>query len=120
MQVQFPTIYVTKTTAGSTNSDTRGSLVVHRLKLSFGESGMYTTLLERTGKPDYSEIWEPPLADQYGSNRVQFNNEATQTIPVYEKNKNLTVKLKSTHPSPATLYSMAWEGDYTNRYYKGV
>ena len=120
MQVQFPTIYVTKSAGGNTTSDTRSSLVVHRVKLSLGESGMYTTLLERTGKPDYSEIWEPPLADLYGSNKVQFNKQATQTIPIYEKNKNLTIKLKSTHPSPATLYSLAWEGDYTNHYYKSV
>ena len=120
MQVQFPTIYHTKTTGNVTRADTRSSLVVHRLKLSLGESGMYTTLLERVGKPDYSEIWEPPLADLYGSNKEQFNKEATQTIPIYEKNNNLTIKLKSTHPSPATLYSLAWEGDMTTHYYKGA
>ena len=120
MEVQFPTIYQTQTSGNNTRSDTRSSLIVHRLKLSLGPSGMYTTTVERVGKPDYSETWEPPLADLYGANRVQFNEEIDQTIPIYERNKNLTVKLKSTHPSPATLYSMSWEGDITNRFYKGV
>ena len=69
---------------------------------------------------DYSETWEPPLADLYGANRVQFHNEITQTVPVYENTKNLTVKIKSTHPSPATLRSLSWEGDYTPKNYKRV
>ncbi len=120
MQVQFPTIYQTQTSGTNTRADTRSSLIVHRLKFSLGPSGMYTTTIDRVGKPSYSETWEPPLADAYGANKVQFHEEISQTIPVYERNKNLIVKLKSTHPSPATLYSMAWEGDYTNRYYKGV
>ena len=120
MQVQFPTIYQTQTSGNVTRADTRGSLVVHRLNFNLGPSGMYTTTIERVGKPSYSETFEPPIADLYGANRVQFHEELDQTLPVYEKNKNLVVKLKSTHPSPATLYSMTWEGDYTNHYYKGV
>ena len=120
MEVQFPTIYQLQTSGNNTRADTRSSLIVHRLKFSLGPSGMYTTTIDRVGKPSYSETWEPPLADNYGANRVQFHEDVDQTIPVYERNKNLTVKLKSTHPSPATLYSMAWEGDITNRFYKGV
>ena len=120
MQVKFPTIYYTQQSGNNVRSLTQGSLVVHRLKLNFGHNGLFTTILDRVGKPQYSETWEPPLADQYSANTVQFNEYITQTIPVYEKNKNLTVTLKSTHPSPAILHSMSWEGDYTNKFYRRV
>ena len=90
------------------------------MKLHFGANGLYETTLKRKGKPDYSELWEPPSASLYSSNAVPITEEATRSIPVYERNKNVNVTLKSTHPTPATLYSMSWEGDYTTNYYKRV
>ena len=100
--------------------NTNGSLVIHRVKFNFGANGMYTTILDRVGKPQYTETWEPPLADVYSANKVGINDQITQTVPTYEKNKNLTLTLKSSHPAPATLYSMTWEGDFTNAYYRSV
>ena len=120
MEVEFPTIYPTQTSGDNVTSQTNGSLVIHRVKLNFGSSGMYTTILDRIGKPQYTETWEPPLADSYRANQVGINTDVTQTIPIYEKNKNLTLTLKSSHPAPATLYTMTWEGDFTNAYYRSV
>ena len=119
-EVKLPTIYYTASEGNSYKSDRRGSLVLHRLKLNFGHSGLYETLVERTGKDDYSEIWEPSLANAYLANQVIFEQEITRTIPIYDRNSNTSVTIKSSHPSPATLYSMTWEGDYTNRFYKSV
>jgi len=118
MEVILPTIYNTQISGDQSKAFTSGTLVIHRLKMNFGPAGLYTTTINRTGKPDYTETWEPTLADKYGANRVQVNEQITQTIPVYEKNTNLSVKLKSTHPTPATLYSMTWEGDFTTNYYQ--
>ena len=120
MQVKFPTIYFGQQAGEGYRNILNGSLVVHRVKLNFGANGMFTTILDRSGKPQYSETWEPPLSDQYGANRIGINEQITRTIPTYEKNKNLTLTLKSTHPTPATLYSMTWEGDYTTQNYKSV
>ena len=120
MQVEFPTIYFGQQAGEGYRNITNGSLIVHRVKLNFGANGMFTTVLDRTGKPQYTETWEPPLADKYGANRIGINEQITRSIPTYEKNKNLTLTLKSTHPTPATLYSMTWEGDYTNQNYKSV
>ena len=100
--------------------DRHSSLVVHRVKFSLGPSGLYTTTLSRLGKDNYVQTHESPLADVYNPNRVAVNNVLKETVPVYEKNTNLTLTLKSTHPTPATLYSMTWEGDYTNKFYKSV
>ena len=120
MEVKFPTIYLTQQSGEGFKSQIQGSLVLHRLKFSFGPLGVYETILKRIGKPDYVELYESVIADAYTANRVQFTPDSKATIPVYEKNTNLTVTLKSTHPSPATLYSMTWEGDYTNKYYQRV
>ena len=120
MQVKFPTIYFGQQAGEGYRNILNGSLVVHRVKLNFGASGMFTTILDRVGKPQYSETWEPVLSDQYSANRIGINEQITRAIPTYEKNKNLTLTLKSTHPTPATLYSMTWEGDYTTQNYKSV
>ena len=120
MEVEFPTIYYGQPQGDQWRSLLNGSLVVHRVKLNFGANGFYSTTIERTGKPDYTETWEPPISDAYSANAVQINDEITRVIPTYERNKNLTLKFTSTHPTPATLYSMTWEGDYTNQNYKLV
>ena len=120
MELEFPTIYYGQQDGEAWRSLLNGSLVIHRVKLNFGANGLYTTTIDRIGKPSYSETWEPTISDQYSANRVQINEQSTQTVPTYEKNKNLTLKLKSTHPTPATLYSMTWEGDYSNQNYKRV
>ena len=120
MEVKFPTIYVIQQQGDNFRSQTQGSLILHRLKFSFGPLGVYETKLERVGKPDYVELYEAVIADAYVANRVQFTPDSKATIPVYEKNTNVDITLKSTHPSPATLYSMSWEGDYNNKYYRRV
>ena len=120
MQIKFPTIYVTKVENENMQADTNASLIVHRVKLNFGSYGTYSTTIDRLGKPSYTEIWEAPVADQYLLSNVAIDDEVTKTIPTYERNKNLSITLKSTHPSPATLYSMAWEGDYTSKFYNRV
>jgi hypothetical protein len=118
MEITLPTIYNTQVSGDQSKAFTSGTLIIHRLKMNFGPTGLYSTTINRTGKPDYTETWEPTIADRYGANRVQVNEVITQTVPVYEKNTNLSVKLKSTHPTPATLYSMTWEGDFTTNYYQ--
>ena len=120
MEVKFPTIYYSQPVGDQWKSILNGSLIIHRVKLNFGANGLFTTTINRTGKPVYTETWEPTIADQYGANRVQINEQLTQVIPTYERNKNLTLTFNSSHPTPATLYSMTWEGDYTNQNYKLV
>tara|TARA_Y100001968_G_scaffold222332_1_gene205101 strand:+ start:1811 stop:4882 length:3072 start_codon:yes stop_codon:yes gene_type:complete len=120
MEVEFPTIHVTRQQGESYRSDTRGSLVLHRVKLSLGNAGLYETLLERQGKNDYTEVYEPVYANLYNANQVAIQSESIRTIPVYDRNTNTVLTLKSTHPSPATLQSMTWEGDYTSKYYQRV
>ena len=118
--VAFPTLYMTKTEGQRAISDVNSSLIVHRIKLNFGKSGLYTTTLQRTGKDDYSETYESANLDEYLVSDAPYLPEHVQTIPVYESNKNVNILLKSSHPAPATLHAMSWEGDYSPRNYRRV
>ena len=120
MDVQIPTIYVTRAEGDKYRSDAKSSLIVHRIKFSFGPLGVYSTTLQRVGKPDYTETKELALAGVVSASRLPIVNEVIETVPCYERNTNLTVNVKSEHPAPATLYSLAWEGDFTNRFYRRV
>ena len=119
-QIDLPRIYVTRSQGERSSSDTRGSLVIHRLKFSFGRIGVYKTILTRLGKDNYEEEYESTIADTYHSDSIPYLDEDIRTIPVYEKNENVDITLKSTHPAPATLRSLSWEGEYSPKYYRRV
>jgi|TARA_R100000482_G_scaffold62609_1_gene23047 hypothetical protein len=120
MDIQLPTIYTTQAQGNKTRADTKASLIIHRLKVNFGPVGVYETKLTRPGKPDYTDLKELAIASNVAANRVPVVDEVQQTIPCYERNTNLTINIKSSHPSPATIFSYAWEGDYSNRFYRRV
>ena len=119
-EVKFPTFYPTRQQGNATRADVNSSLILHRLKLHFGKVGLYETTLERVGKNDYTEVYESTLMDDYDASRSPYLEEHIQTVPVYEKNTNVEVILRSSHPAPATLRSLSWEGDFSPKYYKRV
>ena len=119
-QVKLPTIYPTKIDGARSTSDVNSSLVLHRLKFHFGKIGLYETTLERVGKKDYKEVYESTELDEYEASDAPYLEEAIKTIPVYEKNTNVEITLASSHPAPATLFALSWEGDYSPRYYRRV
>ena len=119
-QVKLPTLYPTKIEGAKSTADVNSSLVLHRVKFHFGKIGLYETTLERVGKTDYTEVFESTELDEYDVSDAPYLEEFIKTIPVYEKNTNVEITLKSSHPAPATLRSMSWEGDYSPKYYRRV
>jgi len=119
-EVKFPTFFPTRTDQTTVRSDINSSLVLHRIKLHFGKIGQYRTTLKRVGKPDYTEVYESSILDDYDVNAAPYLEEYIKTVPVYERNVNVDIILKSTHPAPATLRGLSWEGDYSPRFYKRV
>ncbi len=121
MQVDFPTIYYKKQSGESWSSDIRSNTIIHRVKLGFGPVGIYESTLARKGKTDYTELFEVTPADNYSANTSGiFDDNIIRTVPVYDRNTNTTLTLKSTHPAPATLHNMTWEGVYTTNNYSRV
>ena len=119
-EVKFPTFYPTRQQGNSSRSDVNSSLVLHRIKFHFGKIGLYETTLERVGKTDYTEVYESTELDEYDASDAPYLEEFIKTVPVYEKNTNVDVTLRSSHPAPATLRAVSWEGDYSPKYYKRV
>jgi hypothetical protein len=120
-QVVFPKFYPFKGAGeGRVQSDVNSSLVLHRIKLHFGKLGTYETTLERVGKTDYTELYESSILDEYNTNSAPYLETYIKTVPIYERNTNITLTLKSTHPSPATLHALSWEADYSPRFYNRV
>jgi len=119
-EVKFPTFYATRQQGNSSRADVNSSLVLHRIKFHFGKIGLYETTLERVGKTDYTEVYESTELDAYEASDAPYLEEFIKTVPVYEKNTNVDVTLRSSHPAPATLRAVSWEGDYSPKYYKRV
>ena len=119
-EVKFPTFYPTQQQGNNSRADVNSSLVLHRIKFHFGKIGLYETTLERVGKNDYTEVYESTQLDEYDVSDAPYLEEFIKTVPVYEKNTNVDVTLRSSHPAPATLRAVSWEGDYSPKYYKRV
>jgi len=120
MQVELPTIFVTQKSGDTIRSDARSSLILHRIKVNFGSIGQYSTKIKRYLKDDFVDLLEMSFADSTATNRAAIMEEIQRTIPIYEKNTNTTITISSKHPLPATIYSMSWEGDYSNKFYRIV
>ena len=119
-QVDFPRFYVSQNKGEYTVGDTNSSLVIHRIKVSFGRIGLYTSTLTRVGKTAFTDEYESTPADYIEATDAPFLSEDIRTIPVYEKNMNFDFSIKSTHPAPATIRSLAFEGDYSPMFYRAV
>jgi len=119
-EVELPRIFITQQSGESIKTQTRGSLVIHRMNFDFGDVGVIDVTLKRRGRPDYTYTVESLEWDNVKASTATIASNYIHTIPAYERNENLTVLLKSNHPSPATINSMNWEGDYSPRYYQSV
>jgi len=119
-EVELPKVFVTRAEGDKSRSETRGSLVLHRMNFDFGDVGVLDVTLKRLGRADYTYTVESKEYDNINASTAAIASGYIHTIPVYDRNTNLSVLIKSNHPSPATLHSMNWEGDYSPRYYQRV
>ena len=121
MQVDLPTIYVKTQAQQSWQSDSRANTIIHRVSFAFGPVGIYETTLDRVGRKSYTETFEITPANQYLANTSAFvNDNKLYSIPVYDRNTNVNLSIKSTHPAPANVLYMTWEGAYNNNFYTRV
>ena len=119
-KVELPTFFVTQDNTKRVIAQTTKDLIIHRAKFSFGSVGYYEIELDRKGMDNYNFTFEGRLADQYLADSDYVLSESVETVPIYTRNRNFDLTISSDHPSPFILYSMTWEGDYNNRYYKPI
>ena len=121
MKVTLPTIYYVRKDGEAFKSDTRSNTIIHRAKLGFGPLGVYETQLTRLGRADYTELFEVTPANQVNANSTGiFDDNVLRTVPIYDRNINATLTIKSKHPSPATIHNLTWEGILNNKFYTRV
>ena len=121
MEVALPTIYYVIRDGQNYRADTRANTILHRVKLGFGPVGLYETTLTRIGRPDYTEVFEVSSANQYIANTGGIvDDNVLRSVPIYDRNINAALNIKSTHPAPATVHNMTWEGVYTTNNYQRV
>ena len=120
LNVKLPRIFVKQKAGEITTSDVTASLTIQRVHLRFGPVGQIHVRLKRLGKDHIETTYESTPMDAYDADEATFVPEKTQTVPVYERNKNCNLVLKSLHPGPAKFISMTWEGDYTPMHHKRV
>ena len=120
MKVDMPRIFVKQKAGEITTSDLTASLTIQRVNLRFGPVGQIDVDLKRLGKSTVTIQYDATPMDFYDADEATFVSEKTQTVPVYERNKNCNIILKSFHPGPAQFISMTWEGDYTPMHHRRV
>ena len=120
MKVVLPTFFVSKESGDVLNSFDTGNFIVHRIKVSLGQVGYYTTTLKRLGRPDYTQTYEAKPMDFYDADELGWMPYYEQTTPIYQRNKTFNLIIESENPSPAVLQSATLEGVYTENYYKRV
>ena len=119
--VQMPTFYPTKqVTQESVRSDTRGSLILHRCHFNFDSTGVCEFTVNRKGRDPYTVQLEQTLQDGYVADHPAVETNVEHTVPLYDRNTNVDITLKSKYPTPTNLISADWEGDYNPKFYKRV
>ena len=121
MSITIPTLYYVSQSGQNFRSDTRSNTILHRVKLGFGPVGIYETTLTRLGRADYTELFEVTPANQVLANTSGvFDDNNLRTVPIYDRNINASLTIKSKHPAPANIHTLTWEGVLTNNFYQRV
>jgi hypothetical protein len=120
MTVELPKFYLIKSDNETAASDFTADLIIHRIKVSTGLSGPVTYRINITGIPTWEETVNVTLPNQYVLNSVNIATDAVHNVPLYQRNKNLMVRIVGDTPFPVSLLSLNWEGRYNNGFYKRV
>jgi len=130
-KITFPTIYP----RGKESYDVTANTTIHRVKLSTALIGTYDLTIDREGYESYSILVEqtpsdntfasspPDVTTPIGDITISIpplRGEHIETVPIYTRNKNLTLTMSTDYDAPLTLRSMTWEGDWNPPYYKRV
>jgi len=118
MEVSMPKFFLTQSDGQMSSSDFTSDLIIHRVKVSTGLSGPVKYQITITGRPEWSNTVEAVSPYQYDLNNVNMSSDAVHTVPIYQRNENLSFKIIGDTPLPVSLLSLNWEGRYNTGFYR--
>lgn len=117
MTVDLPKFFYTKTDNDSASADFTADLIIHRMKVSTGLGGPLTYQINITGRPTWDDVVSVTYPNTYLLNNVNLAAESVHNIPLYQRNKNLLVRVIGDTPFPVSLLGLNWEGKYNKGFY---
>ena len=116
MKLKLPVIHPTKKAGNAYIADSTSTLTVHRCKFNMGISGAFSVTVNSKDRTDYAMDFASSTQHAHGSNIINILQSQVADVPVYQLNTNFKLEFKSNNPTPCTLNSMTWEGDYNTLY----
>lgn len=120
MEVELPKFFVTETDNRSAQTDFTSDLIIHRVKVATGLSGSVKYQIEITGRPEWSQTVESTMPQVYSLNNVSLASDSVHTVPIYQRNENLSFKIIGDTPMPVSILNLTWEGNYNTGFYQRI
>lgn len=118
MSVELPRFYVVTAKDDNVSADTTATVIVNRLQVETGLSGPIDYKVNILGVPIRTQKITVTPANQSTLNSVNLSETGTHTVPIHQRNHNVTVTIEGTTPFPATIESLNWEGRYATNFYR--
>ena len=134
MTVELPTIFIQSGSGSETRTDTDSNLIIKKLNVLTGPSGPISFRVEYTGvdaqvstqnvnlsyeaEADSTYTLVNTEANIYKLNTLNVSLSDSRSVPVYQRNTNVTITAIGDSPLPVNLLSIAWEGRATSKFYR--
>jgi hypothetical protein len=118
MLVELPKFFFTKNEGGFVSSDQTSDLIIHRINVATGLSGPVTYEVDLTGIPTWENVVSTTLPNTYVLNNVNLSSNSLHVVPIYQRNRNTSIRIIGSTPFPINLLDLTWEGKYSNRFYR--
>lgn len=114
LDVTLPKLYFQK----QDGADFTASLIINRVELSTGRTGSIRFKVKPFGSNEWLDAQHTTVADVYRADNTSLVDEKIFTLPINQRNTHFELRITSDFPYPVSLVSMAWEGNYSPRYYQ--
>ena len=117
LDVVLPTIYY-RDPRDPSNVDFTASLTLSRYKFIVGLSEEITFKLSAQGSNEWWDIDPIVVESPYVTSNLSVDKQTLFHFPIHQRNNHFNVRVYSDSAFPVSLISMAWEGNYSPRFYR--
>ena len=114
-EIELPKLYYRSPDG---RADYTASLIIAREKFAMGKTGSVAFEVRPRGSAAFSGVGEVDQSNWYLLDSAPIDDERMFTLPLHQRNDNFDVRISSDSPYPVSLLSMAWEGQYSPRFYR--